>query len=82
VAGNVELDAGLESLAWWKEHTRQGSHAGGKNVEEKHLEIAKTTLNKSMRANQIKEQIASTVEDTLVLFVATMRWHDYFPETF
>jgi hypothetical protein len=82
VAGNELLDIHPASIAWWRKHARQGNPEGGTNIEEEHLEIAKFTLNRSKRANMMKQQIISRVENTLVLFAATMRWHDYHENVF
>ena len=77
VAGNPELDGGPVTLQWWREHAKQGSiQPGVRSDEEKHLELAQIVLNRHEFTPELHARIATTVENTMRLFAATMSWHD------
>ncbi len=76
IVGNSVLDHGLKTTEWWGEHARQGAEPGHKSSEERHLELAKHTLNRNQSANQIGSQVCMRAEDTMRLFAATMIFHN------
>jgi hypothetical protein len=76
IAGNPELDCGPRSTAWWKEHTRSATDGAERSIEEKHLHIARHTLNRSREANACAEEILRVTEESLLLFAATITCHN------
>lgn len=73
VVGNRELDLGLASTKWWREHGRlPGDTPGVKSDEEKHLELARIALNRSDSAREHRDAIVRRAEDTMRLFAATL----------
>jgi hypothetical protein len=73
VVGNRELDLGLASTKWWREHGRMASDEPGvKSDEEKHLELARIALNRSDSAREHREAITRRAENTMRLFAATL----------
>lgn len=76
VLGHPELDRGPRSTRWWREDAQQRASTDRPPAEAKHLELAKITLNRSPRANQIADRVCSTAEDTLRLFEGAWRCHD------
>ena len=71
VVGNPELDRGCRSIEWWKEHARQGSEEGKRSTEEKHLQIARHSLNRSREANDQANDVLRITEETLQLLSAS-----------
>jgi hypothetical protein len=73
VVGNRELDLGLASTQWWREHGRLPTDTNGtKSDEEKHLELARIALNRSDSAREYRDAIVARAEDTMRLFAATL----------
>jgi hypothetical protein len=71
-----EFDRGAVTMAWWKEHARQGSEGGKRSDEEKHLEMARLALNRNEAANAVADVVAARAEDAMLLFAATAICHD------
>jgi hypothetical protein len=76
VVGNPDLDRGHRSTEWWKEHARQASEGGKRSTEEKHLQIARHTLNRSEEANDQAKDVLRITEETLRLFSASFVCYD------
>jgi hypothetical protein len=74
--GNPELDRGPGSTSWWREHSKCVANGDNRTTEEKHLEIAKITLNRSREANRDAEDVLRVVEESLLLFSATLVCHN------
>lgn len=73
VIGNRELDLGLASTQWWREHGRLPTDTStAKSDEEKHLELARIALNRSDSAKEHRDAICRRAEDTMRLFAATL----------
>ena len=83
VVGNRELDLGLASTQWWREHGRLPNDTSPeKSDEEKHLELARIALNRSDSAKEHRDAIAARAEDTMRLFAATLVAQATASETF
>lgn len=76
IVGNPELDLGPKTTAWWAEHARQGAKPGQRSSEERHLELAKLSLDRSQAAHRIGPQVSKRAEDTMRLFAAAMICHN------
>jgi hypothetical protein len=74
--GHPEFDKGAACMAWWTEHARQGSEGGKRTDEEKHLEMARLSLNRNEEANTQADAVARRAEDAMLLFAATAFCHD------
>ena len=82
VLGNPELDLGVATTQWWREHGRlPGLHAG-RTDEEKHLELSRLALNRSASANDDVELVAARAESAMRLFAACMLCQESFTRTF
>ncbi|MCH7568760.1 MAG: hypothetical protein IIA87_05040 [Nanoarchaeota archaeon] len=57
---------------WFFEHAAQNEGSD----EEKHLSTSQVMLNRSNRANEIKDKVLEQVEYAAKLFAATISWHD------
>ena len=76
IVGNPELGDVPKKTTWWVEHARQGGEPGRPSSEERHLELAKHSLNRSQAAHRIGPQARARAEDTMRLFTATMIFHN------
>lgn len=75
VSGDSALNVGEQSVLWFKEHAAHDAGDGSRSAEEKHLQIARLTLNKSREANDDAAAILDSVETSLRLFAATALCH-------
>jgi hypothetical protein len=77
VTGNPTLDLGPVTVQWWREHARQGSTTPGHRTdEEKHLELAMITLNRTQITKPLARRVRARAEDTMRLFAAALFWQD------
>ena len=73
VLNHPELDRGLASTHWWKEHGQPPTPVlGHRTDEEKHLALSRTALNRSEMANTIGSTVESRAADTMRLFAAAL----------
>jgi hypothetical protein len=75
IVGNPQVDCGEKTIAWWREHNRK-TQDGARTTEEKHLEIAKYTLNRSVEASTRVSKLLAVSDVSLRLFAAAIIAHD------
>ena len=71
-----ELCPTQDSIEWWSEHSNHKRDGEGRSTEEKHMEISRLTLNRSRLANENVQQILDVVEESLLLFSASIISHN------
>ncbi len=77
IVGHPELDRGIASTRWWREHgappmlaAPDGSRR--RTDEEKHLALSRAALNRSETANAIADAVVARAEDAMRLFAASL----------
>ena len=72
VLEHPELDRGIASTHWYREHGRTHDDTRARTDEEKHLSLSRSALNRSETANALADAVVRRTEDTLRLFAATL----------
>jgi hypothetical protein len=73
ILGHPELDLGVASTHWWREHGRSAQPSAHQRTdEEKHLALSRMALNRSETANAVANAVEARAEDTMRLFAAAL----------
>jgi hypothetical protein len=76
-AGHRELGPTPDSTSWWSEHSNYVRNGESRSTEEKHMQIAKLTLNRARVANAHSDELLVVVEESLLLFSAAIICHNH-----
>lgn len=68
---STKMNLGPYTIAWWKEHARQGTEQG-RSDEEKHLRVARITLDKYVQSKSLVTNVLDRANQVMRLFRATV----------